>query len=246
MNSRRRPSPRWRIGSISLDPWALASLGSLGISYFILCAHCGAVSAAGVLVIIGVHELGHILAARLLGVHLHWPIFVPLVGAFVTGDRGGFRDPYKNACIGIAGPLAGVAATLVLHCAALRCGSEDLKDAVRFGYAAHLFNLIPAGMLDGGHIAEFVGGWLWVPGAVLLGWLVFQMRNAAWYTLVMLAMLMIPAVFRAGMVVLRWCGVHRKILPAGGTWGKRAAMLAAALALVAVCAVGLFLLAGRR
>ena len=245
-NSRRSPGPRWRIGSVSLDPRALASLGSLGISYCVLSAHYGAVSAAGVLAIIGVHELGHILAARLFGVHMHWPIFVPLVGAFVTIERGGLYDPYKNACIGIAGPLAGVAATLVLHWVAIRCGSEDLKEAVRFGYAAHLFNLIPAGMLDGGHVAEFVGRWLWVPGAVLLGWMVFQMRDSPWYTLLMLAMIMVPAMWRAVVVVLRWCGLADKITPARGMGGKRAAMFAVALVVVAVCTFGLFLLAGRR
>ena len=244
-NCRRSPGPRWRIGSVSIDPWALASLTSFGISYGVLSAYYGAVSAAGVLTIIGLHEMGHILAARRFGVHMHWPIFIPLVGAFVSG-RGGVYDPYKNACIGISGPLAGVAATLLLHWVASRSGSEDLKEAVRFGYAAHLFNLIPAGILDGGHVAEFVGRWLWVPGAVLLGWMVFMMRDSGWYTLVMLAMIMVPAVWRAVMVVLRWCGLADRITPARGRGLKRAAMLAVALATVAVCACGLAALVSRR
>lgn len=244
-NSRRRPGYRLKVGAFSLDPWAVASLSSLGISYVVLADQVGIVSAVGVLGIIGVHEMGHILAARWFDVHMHWPIFVPLMGAFVTG-RGEFSDPYKNACIGIGGPLAGVVATVILHWAAIWCGSADLKAVARFSYGVHLFNLIPAGILDGGHIAEFVGRWLWVPGALLLSWMVFQMRDSKWYTLLMFALVMVPAIWRAMMVVLRWCGSAQKITPVPGMGVRRAVMLAVALTLVAVCALGLSLLVGIR
>ncbi len=244
-NCRRSSEANWKVGTVSVDLWAVASVTSFGINYGVLWAYYGHVSATGVLLIIGLHEMGHILAARWFGVHLHWPIFVPLVGAFVSGP-GEFNDPYKNACIAISGPLAGVAITVVLHWVAIRYGVHGLKEAVGFGYVAHLFNLIPAGMLDGGHIAEFVGRWLWVPGAALLGWTVFQMRDSPWYTLVMFAMLMIPAVWRAVIVVLRWCGWASKIVSETGQGRTRAVMSAVALATVAVCACGLAVVFNRR
>jgi len=240
---RSRRGQQWSV-SVKVDPWAIASLGSLIVNYLVVSAKFGAVSAAGFLTIIGVHEMGHMVAARLVGVSVHWPIFIPGVGAFVSWNAKS-GDAFKRAFIGIGGPIAGVAATLVLHWVAVRFDSEDLKDVAWFGYSVHLMNLIPAGVLDGGHIAEFVGRWMWVPGAALLGWVVLRVGEVAWYARLIIGLMMMTAIWRALVVLLWRPRAGEKGISGRGKRLKRTVMCLGALLLVAVCLVGLAALTGR-
>jgi len=83
-------------------------------------AATGAPFAATLLGILGIHELGHYLAARYHGVRATLPYFIPMpVGGL--GTLGAFisvRSPMKNRTvlfdIGLAGPLAGFVVALPL------------------------------------------------------------------------------------------------------------------------------------
>ncbi len=84
--------------------------------------------AVGVLLILGVHEMGHYLAARHHGVRVSLPYFIPMpfslgtLGAFVRIDEGP-RERRKIFDIAVAGPLAGLAASLGVLVVGLRWGS---------------------------------------------------------------------------------------------------------------------------
>jgi membrane-associated protease RseP (regulator of RpoE activity) len=88
--------------------------------------------AAALLGILGVHEMGHFIAARRHGVDVTWPYFIPIpmglgtLGAFIQ-----IKELIKSRRavfdIGIAGPLAGLAVAIP----ALYLGLQGTPDAGR-------------------------------------------------------------------------------------------------------------------
>ena len=69
--------------------------------------------ALGFVLMILVHELGHVAEARHQGLKVSWPTFIPFFGAFVTIERAGLT-PWKNALISLAGPFTGGAAAAIV------------------------------------------------------------------------------------------------------------------------------------
>jgi membrane-associated protease RseP (regulator of RpoE activity) len=79
----------------------------------------GASFSATLLLILGVHEMGHYIAARLHNVHVTWPYFIPV--PFGLGTFGAFiqlKSPVENRKalfdVGLAGPVAGFLVALPL------------------------------------------------------------------------------------------------------------------------------------
>ena len=105
--------------------------------------------AVGFVLMILIHELGHVVAARAYGLKVSWPTFIPFLGAFVTIERAGLT-PWRNAMIALAGPLFGGVASGVLWAFADARGSEMLQVLANLGFLINAFNLLPIGFLDGG------------------------------------------------------------------------------------------------
>jgi Zn-dependent protease len=103
----------------------------------------------GFVLMIFLHELGHIVAARLYGLKVSWPTFIPFFGAFVTIERAGLT-PWKNAVISLAGPLAGGTAALGVWAVGSARDSSLLLVLANISFLLNAFNLIPIGFLDGG------------------------------------------------------------------------------------------------
>jgi Zn-dependent protease len=128
----------------------------------------GWVFAAGFVVLILVHECGHLLAARHFGLPVSAPIFIPFMGAFIA-LKGAPKDAWMEACVGIGGPALGTAGALA--CGALYYPTQNPL-FLALCYSAcflNLFNLIPISPLDGGRIAAAISPWLWAVGVVILG-----------------------------------------------------------------------------
>jgi len=202
-NTRRTKSNsglKWALNRSVLGGELAWSAASLVASFAMLARAENSVKAAGILVIVSFHELGHLGMARWLKVPAKLPIFLGKLGAFVQIESA-FATPVEEAWIGIGGPLAGVAATCLVHWLAKRYESEDLLEVAMLCYAVHLFNMIPAGVLDGGRIAALLGRWLWVPGCILLYLLTYIFANLDLYACILLPLLLIPATFRAWQVL---------------------------------------------
>jgi Zn-dependent protease len=107
--------------------------------------------AVGFVLLILVHELGHYVEARRQGLSPQLPVFIPFLGAYVA-LRGQPFDPWRNALVSVAGPVAGGIAALACLVYGNAVGSDLLRALAYAGFFLNLVNLIPIGILDGGHI----------------------------------------------------------------------------------------------
>ncbi len=130
----------------------------------------------GFVVITLIHEVGHAVAIRAKGLRAGFMVFIPFIGGAVTlKDQP--RSAYDDAIIGLAGPAAGTAASLV--CLQIYKWSADpLWLLIAWlGFVLNLFNLLPIGMLDGGRISAAVTKWMWLLGGGAIVYKVFDQPN---------------------------------------------------------------------
>src|SRR4029077_19075623 len=151
---------------------ALATLGSALLSVVAYSFWGGPWFAVGLVLMIFVHEMGHVVEIRRQGMAATAPIFIPFFGAAIF-QRSHAQSPMRQAQIGIAGPIAGtIGATVAL----VLYGETHwvvLLVWAYYGFLITLFNMIPFGMLDGGWILAPVSKWVQVAGLALLGYLFF-------------------------------------------------------------------------
>ena len=105
----------------------------------------------GFVALILIHEMGHFIEARRLGLHPHWPIFVPFLGAFVA-FKSEHLTPWRLARVALAGPILGSVGAAVFWAVGEAYNSQLLQALGYFGFLINLFNLIPIGFLDGGQV----------------------------------------------------------------------------------------------
>jgi Zn-dependent protease len=149
------------------------------------------------------------------------------------------RNEKEGAWIGIGGPVAGVGATVCIHALGIYFKAEDLLDAAAWGYMVHLFNLIPAGNLDGGHIAGFLARWMWVPGMVCLAVVLHFLGGLNWASKLLFGLCCLSAVFKAGVYVLECMGLKAKPYEENGFKDARRLMWLLLLSILGTCVVGL-------
>jgi Zn-dependent protease len=182
------------LASAKFLPAILKTGGTMIISLWIYATLWGWKFAAGFLICLLIHELGHIFAARQVGVrNTSAPIFIPFMGAFIL-QKEAAGDAWKQAVIGIGGPLFGAWAAAVSHYLFIHY-NEPLFGAIAYtAYFLNLFNLIPFGNFDGGHITGALSPWLWAIGlAVIVVLLIF---NPAIFILWLILLMDLPRVWR--------------------------------------------------
>jgi Zn-dependent protease len=104
--------------------------------------------AAGFIVSLYVHEMGHVAALRRRGVPASAPMFVPLLGAFVRLHQAP-RTEWEDADVGLAGPVWGLGAALAAYGVFLATGAPVWAAIAKTGAMLNLFNLTPVWQLDG-------------------------------------------------------------------------------------------------
>lgn len=120
----------------------------------------------GFVLLILIHELGHVIASKQKGMPVSAPMFIPFVGAFINMKRNP-RDAVTEAYIGIGGPVLGTVGALVAFGLGYLLDSQLLYSLALTGFLLNLFNLIPIHPLDGGRIVTAVSRWLWLVGLIL-------------------------------------------------------------------------------
>ncbi|MGA9520992.1 MAG: site-2 protease family protein [Myxococcaceae bacterium] len=164
--------------------------------------------AALFVVLILVHELGHGAAARLIGLPVGAPVFVPFFGAFIALKERP-RSTWEDFIIGAGGPVAGSigAGVCVMLAGTLDPGTAGLFRTVGyFALVVNLFNLVPVWQLDGARMTEAVRPkeGLVATAALLAVLVFFGGRAGHWNPMAVLVIVL--AGFRFGS---RWFGSRR-------------------------------------
>jgi len=130
--------------------------------------------ALGFVLLIFVHECGHLLVARAFGLKVGAPVFIPFMGALIALKEAP-KDAWMEAWVGIGGPLLGTLGAAACELLFNVTGNPLFRALAYSGFFLNLFNLAPIGFLDGGRIVTALSPWLWLVGAaVVLGMLVLH------------------------------------------------------------------------
>jgi Zn-dependent protease len=123
--------------------------------------------AVGFVLLLLVHELGHVLEAKRQGLPVSAPMFIPFLGALITLKRLP-DNAWNEAKVAIAGPILGGLGAAAVWAAGEYWDSELLVALAFTGFFLNLFNLAPISPLDGGRIVAAIHPALWIIGLLAL------------------------------------------------------------------------------
>lgn len=173
-------------------PFLLKTGGTMVLSIVAYALLWGWWFAAGFVVLLFVHECGHLVAARRCGLKVGMPVFIPFMGAAIALKEAP-RNAWIEAQVGIGGPLMGTAGALACLLIYEFVPNPLFLGLAWAGFWLNLFNLIPIVPLDGGRVVTAISPWLWVAGLVLM---VFVLLQSSFNIFVLLIVgLSLPRVF---------------------------------------------------
>lgn len=143
---------KYILGALKLTKFA--SLGSMLVTVGAYTAFYGFPYALGMTSLILIHESGHALVMKKLGIPFSPMVFVPFMGAAVAMKQRP-KDAYEEALVAFGGPVLGSVGALGFAGAAHAMDSPLLFALADFGFMINLFNLIPLGMMDGGEYISY-------------------------------------------------------------------------------------------
>lgn len=130
----------------------------------------------GFVLLIFIHEMGHFIEARQVGLKVSAPIFVPFIGAYIAMKE----QPHNvviEARVALGGPVWGSLAAL--FCLVMGVNFHDgLFMALAYtGFFINIINLIPVSPLDGGRIVSAISPKIWLIGLPILAVSAFYFFN---------------------------------------------------------------------
>src|SRR5689334_10495024 len=176
-------------------PVLLKSGGTMLLMIWVYTTQWGWKFAVGFVLLLLVHECGHLIVARKFGLKVSAPIFIPFMGAFIALKEAP-KNAWMEAAVGIGGPILGSLGALVCNSLGEFLGAPIFFALAWFGYFLNLFNLTPVGMLDGGRVVAAMSRWLWLPGFAVLLWFGWQYPNFIVWLMIALSFPRIISLFR--------------------------------------------------
>ncbi|MEL1135237.1 site-2 protease family protein [Desulfitobacterium sp. THU1] len=149
---------------------------SMFATVWIYAVFYGAKFALGFVALLFVHEMGHYLTAKRVGLAVSGPVFIPFVGALI-GMKETPRDAVMEAQVGYGGPLFGSLAAVLCLFFYWLTGYELALVLAYVGFLLNIFNLLPVHPLDGGRIVGAVSPYLWLVGLPVLIYLMLRSFN---------------------------------------------------------------------
>ena len=141
----------------------LTTSGTMLVSIAAYSLIWGWTFAVGFVLLLLVHEMGHVLQLRREGVEASAPMFIPFLGAVISAKSMG-DDAAAEARVGLAGPVLGSLAALVPLAIWLATGNAFWQALAYVGFLINLFNLLPVLPLDGGRAMAALSPWVWFAG----------------------------------------------------------------------------------
>jgi Zn-dependent protease len=140
--------------------------------------------AAGFVVLLFIHEMGHVIALRREGIKASAPMFVPFLGALITSKSLG-DNALAEARVGLAGPILGSLGALAVAVLGALLHSDMLLALAYVGFFINLFNLLPVVPLDGGRAMAAMAPWMWFLGFGALVAMVFVFPNPILFIIIL-------------------------------------------------------------
>lgn len=147
--------------------------------------------AVGFVLLIFIHECGHLIAARQCGLKVGWPVFIPFMGAIIALKEAP-RNAWVEAEVGIGGPLLGTLGALGCEMIYLQSGNQLFRALAYTGFFLNLFNLAPIGFLDGGRIVTALSPWLWLVGFAIMTVMIIAHFN---FIVLLILIMSLPRLF---------------------------------------------------
>jgi Zn-dependent protease len=130
----------------------------------------------GLVVLLFIHEMGHVAEAKRQGLPVSAPLFIPFMGALISMKQMP-HDAWREARLALGGPLLGSAGAALIYLAGVAFDSQSLKALAFLGFFINLFNLLPVLPLDGGRAMAALTPWMWLAGFAGLVALTFYFPN---------------------------------------------------------------------
>jgi Zn-dependent protease len=141
----------------------LTTAGTALISVFVYSWFFGWWFAVGFVVLLFVHEMGHVIQLRKEGVKASAPMFIPGFGAVVM-MKSLPDDALAEARVGLAGPILGTLGAGVCLAIAEVTHSDLLRALAYVGFLLNLINLVPLVPFDGGRAMAAMAPSMWFVG----------------------------------------------------------------------------------
>jgi Zn-dependent protease len=160
--------------------------------------------------LIAVHEAGHVIFVRGFGLSAPGVYFVPGLGAF-TSWSGAPTSVLQEATIAFGGPLLGGLAGAACLAYGVATGSGFWIAAAYVAFFLNLFNMIPIAFLDGGKMTGGISPRLWIVGFVfvVVAAVAFKWWNPILLILIALSIPRVVQTFR-GQVEARYLSVPER------------------------------------
>src|SRR5437867_10810247 len=172
-------------------PVLLKTGGSMLVTVGLYTLALGWKFAVGFVLLMFVHECGHLIAARRFGLRASAPVFIPFMGAFIL-LKDAPRNAWMEAWVGIGGPLLGTLGGVACYGLFLATGQGLFAALAWMAFFLNLFNLTPVGFLDGGRIVTALSPWLWIVGFVMLSIMTVLHPN---FLLILILIFSAPRIF---------------------------------------------------
>jgi Zn-dependent protease len=132
--------------------------------------------AAGFVLLLFVHEMGHVFQLRREGISASTPMFIPFLGAAIFSKSLG-DNALAEARVGLAGPILGTLGAAVCLAIGEALNSDLLRALAYVAFFINLINLIPVVPFDGGRAMAAMAPWMWFLGLGALVALLFVTHN---------------------------------------------------------------------
>src|SRR5664280_451462 len=148
-------------------PVILKTGGTMILSIGAYAMFWGVWFAVGFVLLIFIHDCGHLVAAKRLGLKVGAPVFIPFMGAIIALKEAP-RNAWIESQVGIGGPILGTVGAALCELIYLATGNLMFRALAYTGFFLNLFNLAPVGFLDGGRIVTALSPWLWLVGFAIM------------------------------------------------------------------------------
>lgn len=113
----------------------------------------GLSAAAMLIVLILIHEVGHVVAMKWAGIPVKGIYFVPFFGGVAMGEDR-YRSEAERGLVALMGPAFSLITTALFVGLALQGNDQIMRELALMSAALNGFNLLPLMPLDGGHVTQ--------------------------------------------------------------------------------------------